>query len=127
MSQRMALLITTALTVFVMVMLAGIAWQVFGKSSLGALALQSAAPAQNEVASTVASPEAPLAAAPQVAADPASQVQVAAREAQYQQLIQPANARLDQAYKQQQELAKQIADQKAAQQASEKARVAVVS
>jgi uncharacterized membrane protein YkoI len=111
MSQRTALLVTTALTVFVMVMLTGIAWQVLQKTSLGTLALQSTAPAQNEVNANVPQTNAPN------AAEPAPQEQLAARETQYQQLIQQANARLDQAYKQQQEMSKQIADQKSAEQA----------
>ncbi len=113
MSQRTALLVTTALTVFVMVMLSGIAWQVFQKTSLGTQALQStAAPQANAVTQpAVAQPaEAPA------AADPVTPQQAADREAAFQQLVQQANTRLDQAYKQQQALTKEIEDQKAAAQ-----------
>jgi uncharacterized membrane protein YkoI len=113
MSQRTALLVTTALTVFVMVMMIGVVWQLFQKSTLDALALQSTANNQKAETATITQPAVPQPAAPESDTQQATQAQIAEREASYQQLIQQANARLDQAYKQQQELVKQIEDQKA--------------
>ncbi|MBI5030770.1 MAG: PepSY domain-containing protein [Chloroflexi bacterium] len=115
MSQRTALLVTTALTVFVMVTLAGIAWQVFQKTSIGTQALQTTAVPQ---ANAVNQPAVIQPAAPQVTNDAVPQDQTAERESAFQQLIQQANARLDQAYKQQQELAKQVQERQAAAQAA---------
>lgn len=117
MSQKTALLVTTALTVFVMVMMVGVVWQLLQKSALATMALSTTA--NNQKAETVAptpgavaQPDAPAANAPS-----AAQAQIAQRETAYQQLIQQANARLDQAYKQEQNLTKQIAEQKADNQA----------
>jgi len=112
MSQRTALLVTTALTVFVMVMMVGVVWQLFQKSALNTMALS--ANANNQKAETAAPPQAPVAQpdAPDANTQPATQAQIAEREAAYLKLIQQANARLDQAYKQQQDLTKQIAEQK---------------
>ncbi len=98
MSQRTALLATTALTVFLLIVMVGIAWQVSQKLTVDALAVQQAA-APTQAAVNLGAP--PAAAEP---AQPAN----AEREAAYQQLIQQANQRLEQANKEQQALAKQL-------------------
>lgn len=102
MSQRTALLVATALTVFVMITMVGLAWQVFQKATVNTLALQESVPAQPTESVS----------APQPVAAPTEQEQIAQREAAFQQLVQQANQRLEQAYKQQQDLTKELAIEK---------------
>ena len=99
MSQRTALVVATALTVFVMITMVGLAWQVFQKSTISTLALQESVPAQPTDSVT----------APEPVAAPTEQEQIAQREAAFQQMIQQANQQLEQAYKQQQDLTKELA------------------
>ncbi len=101
MNQRTALLVATALTVFVMILMVGVVWQVFQKSNVDTLGLQVTAPAQTT----------DLAGEPQAAAGP-TQEQIAQREAAFQQLIQQANQKLARSYQQQQELAQQLQAEK---------------
>ncbi len=101
MSQRTALLAATALTVFVMILMVGVVWQVFQKSNVNTLGLQLAAPAQTSE----------IAGEPQAVSGP-TQEQIAQREAAFQQLIQQANQKLAQSYQQQQDLSKQLQAEK---------------
>ncbi len=97
MSQRSALLVATALTVFVMILMVGVVWQVYQKSNVDALSMQAAAP----------TPTAETTGQTQAVSGP-TQAQLAEREAALQQLIQQANQRLAQAYQKQQDLSKQL-------------------
>ena len=104
MSQRTAMLVATALTVFVVITIVGVVWQLFQKSTVDTLALQVAAPAQTtELAGETHAVSGP------------TEAQIAEREAAFQQLIQQANQKLDESYKQQQELSNQLAAVKAIQ------------
>ncbi|MBI3363266.1 MAG: hypothetical protein HY023_19360, partial [Chloroflexi bacterium] len=95
MTQRNAFIVAIATTVFLLVMVGGVA----------------ARTAQN-AASAVPAPTATTPATATVAAsptvDPAVEALIQQREAQYQELIQQANARLEEAYQQQQALADQL-------------------
>jgi uncharacterized membrane protein YkoI len=103
MSQRTAWLVATALTVFVLIMMVGVVGQLFLKSNVDALTLQAAAPTQ----------VAPAAGETQAVTGP-TEAEIAEREAAFQQVIQQANQRLAQANQREQELAKQLAEQKKA-------------
>ena len=101
MNQRTALLAATALTVFVMILMVGVVWQVFQKSNVNTLGLQLNAPAQTSE----------IAGEPQAVSGP-TQEQIAQREAAFQQLIQQANQKLAQSYQEQQDLSKQLQAEK---------------
>lgn len=101
MNQRTALLVATALTVFVMILMVGVVWQVFQKSNVDTLGLQVTAPAQTTE----------ITGEPQAVSGP-TQEQIAQREAAFQQLIQQANQKLAQSYQQQQDLSKQLQAEK---------------
>ena len=107
MSQRTAMLVATALTVFVVIAIVGVVWQLFQKSTVDTLALQVTAPAQT----TELMGEAKAVSGP-------TEAQVAEREAAVQQLIQQANQKLAESYQQQQELSRQLAAEKAKQAAA---------
>jgi uncharacterized membrane protein YkoI len=106
MSQRTALLVATGLTVFVLVMMIGVVGQLFLKSNVDALAVQPAAPTQ-VAAAAVTTGETQAVNGP-------TEAQLAQRDAAFQQLIQQANQRLAQANQKEQELAKQVEEQKKA-------------
>jgi uncharacterized membrane protein YkoI len=103
MSQRTALLVATGLTVFVLITMVGVVWQLFLKSNVGALTVQSVAPTQVTVTTGKTQ-----------AVNGPTEAQIAQRDAAFQQLIQQANQRLAQANQKEQELAKQFAQQKQA-------------
>ena len=104
MSQRTAMLVATALTVFVVIALVSVVWQLFQKSNVDTLGLQVAAPAQaTEIVGDTHAVSGP------------TDAEIAAREASFQQLIQQANQKLEESYKQQQELTKQLAAEKSKQ------------
>jgi uncharacterized membrane protein YkoI len=107
MSQRTAMLVATTLTVFVVITIVGVVWQLFQKSTVDTLALQ-VAPQP---------PTTQLTGATQAVTGP-TDAEVAQREAAYQQLIQQANQRLEESYKQQQELTKELAAEKSKQAAA---------
>lgn len=107
MSQRTAMLVATALTVFVVIAIVGVVWQLFQKSTVDTLALQVAAPAQT----TELMGETKAVSGP-------TEAQVAEREAAVQQLIEQANQKLAESYQAQQELARQLAAEKAKQAAA---------
>ena len=103
MSQRTALLAATGLTVFVLVMVIGVVGQLFLKSNVDALAVQPAAPTQ--AAAVMGETQ---------AVNGPTDAQIAKRDAEFQQLVQQANQRLAQANQKEQELAKQLEEQKKA-------------
>jgi uncharacterized membrane protein YkoI len=103
MSQRTALFVATGLTVFVLIMMVGVVGQLFLKSNVDALAVQPAAPTQ--VAAVIGETQ---------AVNGPTDAQIAQRDAAFQQLIQQANQRLAQANQKEQELAKQLEEQKQA-------------
>ena len=107
MSQRTAMLVATALTVFVVIAMVGVVWQLFQKSTVDTMALQVAAPVQ----STDLTGETKAVTGP-------TEAQIAQREAAFQQLVQQANQKLEESYKQQQELSKELAAEKAKQAAA---------
>jgi uncharacterized membrane protein YkoI len=98
MSQRTALWIATALTVFMLMVMGGVMYQVFQKSVSNVQGLQTSAPAQNNTSAD----------APQMANDQGLWEQIAQRESEFRDLVQQANQKLDESYKQQQELTKQL-------------------
>ena len=98
MSQRTALWIATALTVFMLMVMGGVMFQVFQKSVSNVQGLQTSAPASNNTSAD----------APQLANDQALKEQIAQRESEFRDLVQQANQKLDESYKQQQELTKQL-------------------
>lgn len=107
MSQRPAMLVATALTVFVVIAIVGVVWQLFQKSTVDTMALQVAAPVQaTDLAGETKAVTGP------------TEAQIAERETAYQQLVQQANQKLEEAYKQQQELSKELAAEKAKQAAA---------
>jgi hypothetical protein len=117
MSQRTALLVATTLTVFLLVVMGGVALAVFQKTAFNVQGLQTSLQPQAIVQD--AQP-----ATPSQTNAPAVQAQLDQREAQYRDLVQQANQKLEQAYKQQQDLTKQVQvaeAQKAKEQAAAKA------
>ena len=111
MSQRTAMLVATALTVFVVIAIVGVVWQLFQKSTVDTLALQVAASAPASAQTTDLAGETKAVTGP-------TEAQIAEREAAYQQLVQQANQKLAESYKQQQELSKELAAEKAKQAAA---------
>jgi hypothetical protein len=104
MSQRTALFVATALTVFVMIMVVGVIWQVFEKSTHDVLGLQTNAPSQTTQVSAASRNNGPI-----------TQEQIAQREATFQEVIQQ-----DELAKQLQVLQQKQADERA--RASEQAK-----
>ena len=97
MSQRTALLIATALTVFMVMVMGGVAFQVFQKSMTNVQGVQINAPTQANANANAAAPT-----------DAATVDQLAQRESAFRDLIQQANQKLEESYKQQQDLTQQV-------------------